>query len=217
MASAHTLKRGHAALSEGVPAPPSARPASKRRCRAAATLDGALRSTDAAGPARYAARRAALAPTPDAVFSRLLAGLGGDARALLRIVDANVAAEGVGRVLADARARGAGLAAIGVRTHAFVMGEKDGVLAAYAGFYSGEAWARDVATFVAREVFCGERCVEITVLSGGGVRDVLLADFCRMYGIVAGAAPPPHLVVVTGGGSGRSFLIPYVPGAEHQR
>lgn len=189
---------------------------SKRRCRAPATVDAALRHFDGAAPALYAARRDALARTgaSDAVFARLLAGLDGDVRAFLRIVDANVARAGVEGVLEDCRVRGVDLARIGVRAHSFCVGDKAEVLAAYGGFYGEERWPRDVASFVAKDVLGDERRVGIVVLSGGGVRDVLMADFCRAYGITARRVPM-HLVVVTGE-SGKSFMVPFVPGSCKQ-
>lgn len=68
---------------------------------------------------------------------------------------------------------------------------------------------------LAREVFCADRRLEIMVLSGGGVPNVLLADFCRMYGLGIGGAPLPQLVVVPGE-CGRSSSCPHDPAAPPQ-
>lgn len=212
MASAQTLPSPHRKRARGADALGHGLP--KRRCRPASALDAALRHGDAAGAALYPRRRAALGAVPDAVFSRLLAGLGGDAAALRRIADANLAAPAVASLLSG----GVDLAALNVRVHAFSPARPERVLAAYAGFYAGEPWARDVAAFVAREVFAGAPTLAIQVLSGGGVRDVLLADLCRRYDMAAGCAPPPHLILVSSPDVARPpFLIPYVPGAQFQR
>jgi hypothetical protein len=216
-------KRSHSALLESSPPSstlvPSSSPAPatapKRRCRGV-SLDQVLKS-DGAGFARYAARAAALAAlaVPDAVVGRLMAGLGGDPAALLQIVDLNSFAPGVTALLADYATRGVPLAGLGIRGHSFSCADKERVLVNFAGFWAkGEAgrWPRDVAAFAAREIFSADACVGITVLSGGGVRDVLLADWCAMYklGPAHGVRVPPQLIIVSSADGTRSFLIPFI-------
>lgn len=59
---------------------------------------------------------------------------------------------------------------------------------------------------LAREVLCADRRLETTMLSGGGVPNVLLADFCCLYGLGIGGAPLPKLLVVLGE-CGRTILV----------
>lgn len=186
----------------------------KRRCRGPQTVDAALRCDDPAGFTRYSARRAALVNlrASDASLARLLRGLGDDREALRKIVDLNVCAPAVTGLLADYNARSVSLAALNVRVHRFSLAEKETVLANFAAFYSAEQWPKDVASFVACDLFAEDRKITVTVLSGGGVRDVLIADWCAMYNI-RGPLVTPHLIVVTGD-SGRSFLVPFLPGQQ---
>lgn len=184
----------------------------KRRCRGPQTVDAALRCDDAAGFTRYSARREALTNlrVSDAAIARLLAGLGGDRQALLKIIDLNVFAPSVVALLAEYSARGVSVAALNVRAHRFSFADKEIVLASFAAFYSAEQWPKDIASFVARDLFADDRKINIAVLNGGGVRDVLIADWCGMYN-VHGPLISPHVIIVTGD-SGRSFLIPFLPG-----
>jgi hypothetical protein len=184
----------------------------KRRCRHS-SLDAVLRS-DVHGFARYAARRATLADRalPDAAVARLLAGLGGDPHTLLRIVDLNVFAPRVSAILAELSTRGAPLATMNVRVHNFSIARKDAVLANFSRACPGDPWLRDVVAFVANDFFPNDHCISLSVLSGGGVRDVLVADWCAMYKIGPGQVPP-QLVIVTGE-SGQNFFVPYQPQAS---
>lgn len=200
MASAHTLKRSYASLSP-TPASSFPAPSAKRPARGPATLDALLRTSSSLDPALYAARRAFLSSTraPDAVFERLLAHL--PPPALLRVIDANLSLAGVVDVVSRGDER---LCDMGVRSHGFVVGETGGVVASFAGAYGsvGGGVLKDVVAFVAREVL-GESQVGITVLCGGGVRNVLLGEFARVYKAGAGLSA----VLVTAGD--RAFMIPY--------
>lgn len=182
----------------------------KRMRRAGGDIHAVLKS-DVDGFARYVARRQALErlAVPEAVLAGLFRGLGGDAAALLKIVDLNLFQSNVLQVVREYAERGISMTTLNVRGHSFCMADKRAVLANFAAFYGDQRWPCDVATYVANEVFAAEERISISVLSGGGVRDVLIAEWCRMYAVTPGPNPPQLIIVNSE--AGRVFLIPFMP------
>lgn len=186
-----------------------------KRVRAALpnTVDCAtLLSGDGAPAARVELRARALEMlgVSPAALSLLLAAVRGGLAALRALVDLNVAAPGVAAVLADFQTRGASVVDLNISSHVYCMNDKHTVARAFLASHEEHALACHVLEVVVSSVFAQESSVACRVLSGGGVRDVLLADWCRAYGFCSpGAnASTPNLVILTAEG-GRSFLIPF--------
>lgn len=169
----------------------------------------ALLKSDVGGFSRVAGRLATLnALGVDAAHvGQLLRLVDGDASALLALVDLNSCQPGVQGVLAAFAARGSPITTLNITSHAFCMADKFQVARAFAAAYGANATACGVLEFVVQHVFAQDNSVAVRVLAGGGVRDVLLVDWCRRYGFCPGAREAPKLVFVTAE-SGRSFLLP---------
>lgn len=146
---------------------------------------------------------------PDAAILGLLQGLGSDFRSFLSIIDLNLYQDNILAVVHDFSARGVSMTTLNIRGHAFSMADKDNLLISFASFYGHQRWPCDVATYVAQHVFQGEHRLSINVLSGGGVRDVLIAEWCKTY-YTDTSCTPPQVIFVTSS-SGRTFLIPFIP------
>lgn len=181
-----------------------------KRRRRSNTID-ALLKTDGLNAQRYQARTTMLMSlnATDAALSRLLEGLNGNVDALLRVFDLNVAVTPALALIHDCSARGVSLTTLNVRAHSFSMSDKETVLARFAGAFRDERWLRDIIFFVAKEFFTHEREISIVALAGGGVRDVLFADWCAAYGL-RNASPAPTIVIVTDR-NGRAFGVPFYP------
>lgn len=145
---------------------------------------------------------------PDHAILGLLQGLASDFRSFLSIIDLNLYQPNILAVVNDFAARGVSMTTLNIRGHAFSMADKDDVLTSFASFYGHQRWPCDVATYVAHHVFQHEQCLSINVLSGGGVRDVLMAEWCRTYFTDTLASPPQ--VIFLKAPSGRLFLIPFL-------
>lgn len=188
-----------------------------KRARGAAPLpvDNAMHlllRADGASPARVDARTRALdaaGVTPGAL-AQLLRIVHGDTRALLALVDLNARAPAVRSVLGDMAARGASVVDLNIRSHAYCTANKATVARAFLASHEQHTLACGVLRFAVTSVFAGEHAVAVRVLSGGGVRDVLLADWCRAYDFcpVSNPCSVPNLVIITAE-NGRAFLVPF--------
>lgn len=190
-----------------------------KRMRAAAALPcdlGALVTSDGALAGRVEMRARTLeALGVDACSLGALSAIVGGTGSLLALVDLNAHAPGVASVLADFAARGASVVDLNIRSHAYCMGDKHSIARAFAAAHPEVPLACDVLHFAVTHLFAQDCAVSVRVMSGGGVRDVLFADWCRKYhfctgvGMAAGSTPPtPNVAIVTGEG-GRIFLIPF--------
>lgn len=165
--------------------------------------------SDRNGFAKFDARAQFLASLniPDHAILGLIRGLASDYHAFLSIVDLNVYQANIISVINDFITRSVPLTTLNIRSHAFCMNAKASVLASFESFYGHQRWPCDVATYVANNVFHQEEAISITVLGGGGVRDILITEWCRTY--YTGSATPPQLIVITSR-SGRVFLVPFL-------
>lgn len=167
--------------------------------------------SDRDGFKKYPARAAFLQSLniPDISIIGLLQGLGSDFGSFLSIVDLNLYQQNILAVVNDYAARGVSMTTLNIRGHSFCMAAKEDVLKSFASFYGHQRWPCDVASYVAEHVFEAETQLSVTVLSGGGVRDILMAEWCKTYNTVP-TTTPPQIIFVTSG-SGRVFLIPFLP------
>lgn len=138
----------------------------------------------------------------------LLRLVSGDANALLALVDLNGYQANVQGVLADFALRGSSITTLNLSSHAFCMADKFQVARAFISANEAHVTACEVLKYVVQHVFAQENSVAIRVLSGSGVRDVLLSDWCRQYKFCAAPEQTPNLVFVTAE-SGRIFLLPF--------
>lgn len=125
--------------------------------------------------------------------------------ASLTLVDLNVYAPNIAAVLKDFA-----VVDLNMRSHAFCMGDKNVVASSFINNNKSHTFTCELLKFVITSVFAQENSVSVRVLSGGGVRDVLLADWCRTYKFCTDPAvnATPNIVIVTAE-SGRSFIIPF--------
>lgn len=167
--------------------------------------------SDRDGFTKFPARAAFLRSLhiPERAVLGLLQGLNSDFRSFLSIIDLNLYQSNILAVVDDFAARGVSMTTLNIRGHSFSMTDKDNVLTSFASFYGHQRWPCDVATYVAHHVFHQEQRLSINVLSGGGVRDVLIAEWCRTYYADTSATPPQ--VIFLKSPSGLVFLIPFIP------
>lgn len=179
----------------------------------AAELHAILKS-DRDGFQKYGARVAFLKSLsiPDRAILGLLQGLNSDYRSFISIIDLNLYQQNILEIVNDFSERKVSMTTLNIRAHAFCMGEKDGVLASFSSFYGHQRWPCDIATYVAKNVFHSDNNLSIKVLSGGGVRDILITEWCKSYypWFTSTSVTPPQVIFVTSG-SGRNFLIPFLP------
>ncbi len=125
--------------------------------------------------------------------------------ASLALVDLNVYAPNIAAVLRDFA-----VVDLNMRSHAYCMGDKNVIASAFIGAHKEQGFVCELLKFVVGVVFAQENSVAVRVLSGGGVRDVLLADWCRTYKFCTDRSfnATPNVVIVTAE-NGRSFLIPF--------
>lgn len=100
---------------------------------------------------------------------------------------------------------------LNIRSHAYCMGSKNEVGNAFlaaTNINNSMQLAREVFKFTLDVLFAQENSVSVQVLSGGGVRDVLLADWCRQYKFCTHHENTPNVVIISAEG-GRTFLIPF--------
>lgn len=183
-----------------------------RRISDAAPTDlPTILKSDADGFVKFPPRAAFLQSLhiPDAAILGLLQGLASDFRSFLSIIDLNLYQDNIIAIVNDFSARGVSMTTLNIRGHAFTMADKDNVLTSFASFYGHQRWPCDVATYVATHVFQADDRLSINVLSGGGVRDVLIAEWCKTY-YTDTSSTPPQVIFVTSS-SGRTFLIPFIP------
>lgn len=166
--------------------------------------------SDREGFLKYPARASFLQSLqiPDHTILGLLQGLASDYRSFLSIIDLNIHQTNILAVVNDFAARRVSLTTLNIRGHAFAMAPKADVLKSFASFYGHQRWPCDVAAYVANHVFHAEESLAINVLSGGGVRDILIAEWCRVYH-PNNCTTPPQVIFLTSQ-SGRVFLVPFV-------
>lgn len=99
---------------------------------------------------------------------------------------------------------------LNIQGHSFSLGEKQDIIASFDSFYPSHSWPRDVVRFVANVLFRQDDRISVSIFSGGGIRDILLADWCRLHGI-SPSGPSPQLIVVTAAPSQRTFFVPFTP------
>lgn len=145
---------------------------------------------------------------PEPVLLGMLQVLQSDPAALLSIVDLNTHQSSIMAILDDCAAHAVSMTALNVRGHAFCMADKSAVLTSFTSAYGHHRAACELVHYVAHRVFAGYRRLSISVLSGGGVRDVLIADWCAQHKLKT-RVTPPHLVLLRCE-SQRLFLIPVV-------
>lgn len=212
MASSTTgVKRSREDALSALPIVHNNRQLSKRKrrlCDASPTDLATILKSDCDGLAKYPSRSALLHALglQDSVVLGLLHGLGQDPSSLLSIIDLNLFQRNVLDVVTDFAARGVSMTTLNIRAHSFCMADKPIVLANFTSFYADKRWSCDVTSYVVKHVFAADDCISISVLAGGGVRDVLIAEWCRLYNISTAMAPPQ--VIVVRSDSGRVFLIP---------
>lgn len=182
-----------------------------KRSRAAPALPvdvGALLRSDGADGFRFESRARTLDMTgldsgKLSLLHRLVEG------AILALIDLNVHSSSVSSILEDFTRRGASVVDLNIRSHAYCMGDKNDIARAFISGNQQYGLVCDVLKFVVSQLFAQENTVALRVLSGGGVRDVLLADWCRQFKFCTAAnAPTPNVVIVTAE-SGRTFMIPF--------
>ena len=181
----------------------------RRISSAPADMSLLLRS-DIHGNVRFESRLSVLSSLAmDAIgASNLLRVLGCDNTALLALLDLNACRANVAAILADFDARAVPLTALNIRAHMYTMNEKIAVLRSFAVLYGEFADMCDVLRHVVVNVFQQDTAVSVCVLTGGGVRDVLLAEWCRCYAFCQNATSTPNLVVLRTE-SGNMFLLPF--------
>ncbi|PXF46677.1 hypothetical protein BWQ96_03503 [Gracilariopsis chorda] len=178
--------------------------------RAPTSQLSALLRSDPHASRRYQARVAFLRTlaAPEPVLLGMCHLLQSDAAALLSIVDLNTHQSSIMAVLNDCAARAVSMTALNVRGHAFCMADKRPVLTSFTSAYGHHRVACELVHYVAHRVFAGYSRMAISVLSGGGVRDVLIADWCAQHKLKT-RVTPPHLIILRCE-SQRLFLIPVV-------
>lgn len=140
----------------------------------------------------------------------LLNGLDSDMRAFLGILDLNLFQTNIMHVVNDYACRGVSMTTLNIRGHSFCMGDRRVVLRSFMSAYGHYSVACDIVNYVADQVFANDTKLSINVLSGGGVRDVLISEWCKMYNITNySSSSPPHIIFVHSQ-SGRVFLIPII-------
>lgn len=171
----------------------------------------ALLKSDPAGFVAYETRSAVLqALRMDHLHvANLLRILSADVTALLALIDLNACQPAVQGVLNDFASRGVSVTALNIRSHAYCMTDKLQVARSFSNAYGQYASACDVLNFVITNIFVQDTSVSVNVLSGGGVRDVLLAEWCRMYKFGLSCDETPNLIIVRSE-TGHVFLIPFV-------
>lgn len=125
--------------------------------------------------------------------------------ASLALVDLNIYAPNIAAVLKDFA-----VVDLNMRSHAFSMGDKNEVASSFISTNKQHGFTCELLKFVVNAVFVQENSVSVRVLSGGGVRDILLADWCRTYKFCTDKSlnTTPNVIIVMAE-SGRSFLIPF--------
>lgn len=171
----------------------------------------AVLKSDRDGLSKYPARAAFLQSLniPDEAVLGLLKGLGSDFATFLSIIDLNLFQPNIMHIINDFSVRGVPMTTLNIRGHSFCMGDKELILKSFISSYGHQRWPCDVATYVARNIFSSDRRISVNVLSGGGVRDVLISEWCKTYNLTPGCTPPQ--VMIFNSESGGSFLIPYLP------
>lgn len=166
--------------------------------------------SDVGGFTKFPARAAFLQSLniSDSTILGLLQGLGSDYTAFLSIIDLNLLQRNVMDVVNDFSARGVSMIELNIRGHSFCMGDKELILKSFASSYRHHRWVCDVSMYVGRNIFAEDTKLSINVLSGGGVRDVLIAEWCAAYKVKRDGSPTQLVFVISE--TGRRFLIPLI-------
>ncbi|CDF37835.1 unnamed protein product [Chondrus crispus] len=213
--SATSLKRPHPdAPVSNFPVPNTHLSPNAKRVRRTVTTPNTIATilrSDNPVPSKYALRLSFLQSLhiPESAVLGLLQGLSNEAAAFLAIVDLNLYRDNLLQIISDFSNRGVSISTLNVKAHAFIMNEKQGVLNSFKSFYGHQAWPCRVAEYIAGTVFGEETAISINVMSGGGVRDVLIADWCTFY-YKTPTPTPPQIILLTAP-SGAVFLIPFIP------
>ena len=182
-------------------------------CSSTQTLDiSTLLQSDNHGFKLSSQRHALLASLgfTDSDISALFQGLNSNISAFLMIIDVNLWKDNVMNIVGDYAVRGVPLVRLNIQGHSFSLGPKRVVIAAFDAFYPCHTWPREVLRFVAGVLFKDDHLISVSIFSGGGIRDILLADWCRLHNI-SSSGPPPQLIVITASPSNRTFFVPFIP------
>ncbi|CAN8070190.1 unnamed protein product [Agarophyton chilense] len=169
----------------------------------------ALIRSDRDASRRFAARATFLSAfnAPDAAVLGMLPLLGGDDTALLSIIDLNSFQHNIVALINDCTARGVSMTTLNIRGHSFCAADKQMVLTSFTSAYGHHRVACALLHYVAHTLFREHHTMSINLLSGGGVRDVLIAEWCAMYKLKTRRTPPQLMFVHC---DARVFLLPLV-------
>ena len=167
--------------------------------------------SDRDGFTRYEARVQFLSrlQISEATIMNFLQGLGSDFNLFLSILDLNLYQNNILQLLDDFRQRDVPLTTLNITAHAFIIADKSLVLRSFQSAIAHQSWLFGAVNYIANYIFAEDDRISIKVLSGGGVRDILVAEWCKMYNLKTSPVPPQVIFVESQ--SGKTFLIPYMP------
>lgn len=133
---------------------------------------------------------------------------------LCQLIDVNIFSKNIIELLANSD--GTRLASLNIQCHHFsVTSDKSKLLNAFCFSYVNKNKPCNIVAYVLQTLFCADSEASICVVQGSGVACVLLADFCRMYGLTEFLSNDegekktwPALLMISAFPSGRTILVP---------
>lgn len=170
----------------------------------------ALLKSDRFGFERYGGRCEVLhrLNLSEEASKRLFTAVGCDVTAFLKVIDLNQLWRNLKRLFDDMEQRSIALHTMNVKSCAISPSENHAWLLTTSDRRVDDAQTRSLTEAVMQYVFPSHAKVGVSIMYGGGVRDILLADWCRAYNLTPTVWASPAFLIINAQPTDQTFLIP---------